>query len=361
MLHPTGTVLHNPVTAEWGRVLHADADLHVAELITAPGGGVPVMHRHHRQTEQFDVLAGELTVKLDGARHVFGPGETATVSRGAAHCWTSTGAEPLYARVVVSPSLHFQEMISATWGLCALGRARGDGAPGTARRDLDGQALQRGHGALLAASMAPKGCRCRAGAGDRCDRPGRRQSGRAPRGRRRPRTLAGPGGLTATGKRVRAGRRTLTDSEDVISMFKRVILIATITSVLAPAAATTAKSPLVSYRGKTKGGTKISFVLNHGWVDQLDTLLPTTCISVQGGTPKVDLTLWRIPFKFKLGYSSNLKYGDPTTYYTITTRRLGARIVGKLSMNYSLLGSDAFGNYMIWHCLATAKFDLRPH
>ena len=144
-------------------------------------------------------------------------------------------------------------------------------------------------------------------------------------------------------------------------MFKRLILIAIVTSALAPPTTAAAKSQPVSYRGMTKEGTKISFVLNQGWVDQLKTVLPTTCISVQGGTPKVDLTLWRIPFKFKLGYTSNLKYGDPTTYYTITTHRRSSRIIGKLSMNYSLLGSDTFGNYMIWHCLATANFALRPH
>jgi hypothetical protein len=143
-------------------------------------------------------------------------------------------------------------------------------------------------------------------------------------------------------------------------MFKRLIIIATATTALAPAAAATAKLPLVSYKGKTKEGTKISFILNQGWVDQLDTLLPTTCITVQGATPKVDLTWWRIPYKFKVGYTAKLKYGDPTKYYSITTRRLGNRIVGRLSMNYSLLGADAFSNYVIWHCLATANFDLRP-
>jgi hypothetical protein len=129
--------------------------------------------------------------------------------------------------------------------------------------------------------------------------------------------------------------------------------------VAAPGAADAAAAPL-HYGGRTKEGTKISFVLDRGWIDQLKTLLPTTCISVQGGTPQVDLILWRIPYKFRLGTTAKVDYGDPTVHYGLMSRQRGARISGKLSMNYSLLGSDNAGGYKVWHCLATASFDLRP-
>jgi hypothetical protein len=142
-------------------------------------------------------------------------------------------------------------------------------------------------------------------------------------------------------------------------MIKRAIRIACVAALVVPTAAAAKPQPM-SYKGKTKEGTKISFVLDRGWVDQLDTLLPTTCISVQGGTPQVNFTPWGVPYKFRLGYTAKLKYGDPTKYYTITTHRRATRIIGKLSMNYSVLGTDGFGDYVIWHCLATANFDLRP-
>jgi hypothetical protein len=142
------------------------------------------------------------------------------------------------------------------------------------------------------------------------------------------------------------------------SMLMRLVGIATLAVALVPAAAGARTRPL-SFKGKTKEGTKISFVLDRGWVDQLDALLPTTCISVQGGTPRVDLTWWRVPYKFHIGGSSKLDYGDPTKHYTVTAYRRGKRVLGKLEENYSLLGSDGFGSYKIWHCLATANFDLR--
>ena len=139
---------------------------------------------------------------------------------------------------------------------------------------------------------------------------------------------------------------------------KRLLIIATLAAAIAPAVATAHAKPL-NYKGKTKEGTKISFVLDRGWVDQLDALLPTTCVSAQGSTPKVDLTWWHVPYKFKVGGTAKLDYGDPTKHYTITSHRRGKRVIGKLEENYSLLGSDGFGSYMIWTCLATANFNLQ--
>ncbi len=125
-----GTVLHNPVTSEWARVLSSNEGMTRAEVLVPPGGGVPFTHRHVVQTERFDVLSGELTVVLDGVVHSVGAGETATVEPGVAHCWTSTGEEPLYCVLTITPSLRFPDMIAVSWGLCARGRSRPDGSPG---------------------------------------------------------------------------------------------------------------------------------------------------------------------------------------------------------------------------------------
>jgi len=130
---------------------------------------------------------------------------------------------------------------------------------------------------------------------------------------------------------------------------------------LAAAGAASARSaPLSHYQGKTKEGTKISFVLRNGWVDKLVTSLPSTCISAQGGTPHVGIYSWAIPYKFRLGYTAKVDYGDPKTHYHITTHHHGKRISGKLSMNWSELSDDGFGDYIILECLGTASFDLAP-
>jgi hypothetical protein len=54
---------------------------------------------------------------------------------------------------------------------------------------------------------------------------------------------------------------------------------------LAPAAASASARP-VKDAGKTKEGSKITFTLEHGWLDGLSTMVPTTCVSAQGGTPQ---------------------------------------------------------------------------
>jgi hypothetical protein len=119
-----------------------------------------------------------------------------------------------------------------------------------------------------------------------------------------------------------------------------------------PGAASARPAPLLHYQGKTKEGAKISFVLKNGWVDQLITSLPSTCVSAQGGTPHVR--------KFRLGYTSKVDYGYPKTHYHVTTHHRGTRISGTLSMNWSELSDDGFGGYIILECLGTAWFNLVP-
>ena len=48
-------------------------------------GVVAQPHLHERQTERFEVIEGELRLKLDGREHRLGPGATMTVPAGARH------------------------------------------------------------------------------------------------------------------------------------------------------------------------------------------------------------------------------------------------------------------------------------
>lgn len=56
------------------------------EAIEPPGGGPP-LHIHTREEEFFYVLEGEVSFWIDGKVIVAGPGGTAFVPRGAAHCF----------------------------------------------------------------------------------------------------------------------------------------------------------------------------------------------------------------------------------------------------------------------------------
>jgi hypothetical protein len=128
---------------------------------------------------------------------------------------------------------------------------------------------------------------------------------------------------------------------------------------LAPAAASASARP-VKYAGKTKEGSKITFTLEHGWLDGLSTMVPTTCVSAQGGTPKVTLWPWSAPYKYRLGRTAKVTTGDPTRHYKISSHRHGKTITGKLSLNFSLLTDDGWGGYRILTCYGTASFKAKP-
>lgn len=147
-------------------------------------------------------------------------------------------------------------------------------------------------------------------------------------------------------------------------MRKPILVLAVAAAALAPAAGAAAKPRSLHYAGKTKEGTKISFSVDHGWIRLFRTSLPTTCVSAQGGTPKVTFTDWSIPYDYRLGTTGKVDYGDPKRHYHITTRRgRGNRVSGKLQVNYSQLAYDwsvSGDGYYIQTCLATANFSLKP-
>ena len=65
-----GETINNPVTGErftWRQVA-ADTDgrLVLGEMVLPPGGFVAAEHVHPNQEERYEILAGELKVRLDG-------------------------------------------------------------------------------------------------------------------------------------------------------------------------------------------------------------------------------------------------------------------------------------------------------
>jgi hypothetical protein len=142
---------------------------------------------------------------------------------------------------------------------------------------------------------------------------------------------------------------------------KRTATALALVAALALAGPAAAKAP--KYKGKTKEGTKVSFVLSGKggkWLDQFKSSVPTTCVSAQGGNPKVFIHSWAPPYKYRLGYSAKVKYTDPyTTTYKISTKRSGKKVKGKLSLNYSMLASNTFEGYHILTCYGTASFTAK--
>lgn len=126
---PVGTVMHNPVTGEYARILEHGTERAVGELLAVPGGAVAGPHVHPVQEERFEVLAGVLGYRLGDRRGELRGGEAVTVPAGVVHDWWNAGDGDLRARVTVTPSGLFAAMIGAVWGLAALERTTPKGMP----------------------------------------------------------------------------------------------------------------------------------------------------------------------------------------------------------------------------------------
>lgn len=122
----------------------------------------------------------------------------------------------------------------------------------------------------------------------------------------------------------------------------------------------------VRYAGKTDGGSKISFQVSGGKLRSVKTMVPTSCVSAQGGTPRAGLDLFEPPGGFALGRSvkrtaekqdTAMAYYDVTKHYTVSTRRSGKAIKGALAVNWSWVDASV---PKIYTCVGNASFSAKP-
>ena len=132
-----------------------------------------------------------------------------------------------------------------------------------------------------------------------------------------------------------------------------------------PAAAqayTTTDKGWTNYVGKTKEGSKISFAYRKGTISIISTMVPSTCASGQGGTPRARMSSFDPPQSviFRVnGRESQTKVTEPwpERYYTVTASKKGKRLVGKLRISWSLLIPGSVGGYSILTCRGDGNFN----
>ncbi|MER8184932.1 cupin domain-containing protein [Kitasatospora sp. NPDC094015] len=103
------------------------------EYSHAPGAEGPPPHVHRRHEEAFRVLAGELTLDIDGRTVTLGPGEYAVVPRGAVHRPYNTGTAEVRFLFITSPALdgffaELADLNAATGGRPSVSALRDLGA-----------------------------------------------------------------------------------------------------------------------------------------------------------------------------------------------------------------------------------------
>ena len=145
----------------------------------------------------------------------------------------------------------------------------------------------------------------------------------------------------------------------------RVLITATAALAAAPAAGA------ATLHGTTKDGTKITLKRSGGHVSKIRTMVPSVCVETTGsGATRAGAEIARPPGSFRLGggrqKASKLQPAamngatKATKHYTVSLKRHGRGVKGKVSVNLSFLIPDLFRQlpYM-YSCVGTTTFTVR--
>ncbi|MES1247772.1 MAG: cupin domain-containing protein [Actinomycetota bacterium] len=136
MIH-AGDTLVNTVTGETITFVETAAETGgeytLIEVEVAPGGGVPMAHVHPYQSETFEVISGELTMKCGRDTLVARAGDVVTVAPGRVHRFRNTSASAVRFRCTVAPARDFERFIETMFALAADGKLNKRGMPNPLR------------------------------------------------------------------------------------------------------------------------------------------------------------------------------------------------------------------------------------
>lgn len=128
-----GTTITNPATGESITWIETAADTNgdrlVFDFAVRPGGKLPVVHLHPRQSEVFEVTHGRFWVRVGQEVLVLEPGARATIAPGTPHTWWNEGSETARMHVTFEPALNTETFLEQFCGLANDGRTAPDGTP----------------------------------------------------------------------------------------------------------------------------------------------------------------------------------------------------------------------------------------
>lgn len=129
-----GKVIRNPKTGQIIQFVQtkADTDGQMLEMISTyeAGSKEPVPHYHPYQDEYFEVLQGQLTVRLHGAVQVLRPGDKLHIAKNTIHSMWNTAAEPAVINWKTVPAMDTEFLLELNAGLGNDGKTNEDGVPG---------------------------------------------------------------------------------------------------------------------------------------------------------------------------------------------------------------------------------------
>lgn len=126
-------VLQNPHTGQSITFLQTakDTDGALLEMESTWRGNSqePMGHYHPLQDEDFTVLQGELTVKLNGETKILNAGDTLHIPRRTVHAMWNAGTHEARANWKVLPALDTENLFETTTGLAIDGKTNDKGVP----------------------------------------------------------------------------------------------------------------------------------------------------------------------------------------------------------------------------------------
>jgi len=132
-----GETIVNEITGETIRFIETSAETNgeytLIEVTLAPGGGVPMAHVHPYQSETFEVLEGELSMRAGRERIVAYAGDVVAVVPGERHTFRNASGQPVRFRCTVAPALGFERFIETMVALAGDGKLGKRGLPSPLR------------------------------------------------------------------------------------------------------------------------------------------------------------------------------------------------------------------------------------
>lgn len=99
------------------------------ETLYPAGSSEPPVHYHPHQSEIFEVLEGELTVRMNDNPYVYTKGQIIEILRGMPHCMWNAGTEDARISWKVTPAMNTANFLHTLFELANAGKTNASGVP----------------------------------------------------------------------------------------------------------------------------------------------------------------------------------------------------------------------------------------
>ncbi|MCJ8209297.1 cupin domain-containing protein [Mucilaginibacter sp. RS28] len=126
-------IITNPKTGQQIRFIKTakstSGELLEMETVYAAKSAEPLPHYHPHQTEDFTVISGELTVRINGRIRKLKEGERMHIPMNQEHALWNSSENKTIVSWIVQPALNTEHLLETITGLAADGKTKASGIP----------------------------------------------------------------------------------------------------------------------------------------------------------------------------------------------------------------------------------------